>query len=90
MKEKLKIKKENYHILKAYIQAQLLLETLDDVEDESKMGIKNSTKKYKESLENKVEEVMKNTYNSNPVLFSEIMLEMKKYSDSLNKFFEIV
>jgi hypothetical protein len=90
MKEKLKIKKENYHILKAYIQAQLLLETLDDVEDESKMGIKKSTKKYKESLENKIGEVIKNTYNSNPTFFSEIMLEMKNYSDSLNKFFEII
>ena len=90
MKERLKIKKENYQILKAYIQAQILLETLDDVEEESKMGLKHSTIKYKKTLEHKVEEVMKNTYNSNSKVFSEIMLEMKKYSDSLEKFFEII
>lgn len=86
---KLKIKKQDFIILKAYIQAQLLLETLDDVEEESRMEIKKSTKKYKNSLEKKVKEVMKYTYNSNPTLFSDMMLEMKKYSDSLDKFFEI-
>jgi hypothetical protein len=47
MKNKIEITKQYYYILKAYIQAQLLLETLDDVENESKMDIKFITTKYK-------------------------------------------
>ena len=90
MKEKLKIKKKDFYVLKAYIQVQLLLETLDDVENENKMGIKYSTIKYKHSLERKVKEVIKNTYNSNPKFFSEIMLDMKYYLNYLDKFFEVV
>ncbi len=90
MKEKLKIKKKDFYVLKAYIQVQLLLETLDDVENENKMGIKHSTIKYKHSLEQKVKEVIKNTYNSNPKFFSEIMLDMKYYLNYLDKFFEVV
>jgi hypothetical protein len=87
--EKLNIKQGDYNILKAYIQAQLLLETLDTVEDESKMNIKHSTKKYKKSLEKKVEQVIDSTYSSNPKLFSEIMLDMKDYLNCLDSYFII-
>ena len=47
METNIEIKQSDYYILKAYIQAQHLLETLDDVENESKMNIKFITKKYK-------------------------------------------
>ncbi len=90
MEEKLRIKKKDFYVLKAYVQAQLLLETLDDVEEENKMDIKRATKMYKNSIEKNVERFIKNTYLSNPKRFSEIMLEMKSYSDYLEKHFEII
>jgi hypothetical protein len=86
---KLKIKKQDYLILKAYLQTQVLLDTLDDVENESKMDIKHSTKKYKQSLENKVNEVIKNTFNSNRELFSMILMDLNSGIDSIEKYFEI-
>jgi len=88
--EKLKIKSSDYNILKAYIQAQLLLETLDDVEEESKMNIKHATKKYKTQLESKIEEVIKNTFNSNKTFFDEIMKTTQKNFDKINNYFQII
>ncbi len=90
MKDKLKIKSSDLLILKAYMQAQLLLNTLDDVEEESKMGIKHSTKIYKESLENKIQQVIKTTFNSNRELFDEIILDMNIGLNVLEKYFEII
>lgn len=86
----MKINRENYLILKAYIQAQLLLETLDEVENESRMNIKQSTKKYKNVLEPKIEQVIKNTFESNKEMFDKIILNLGKDIDNLSKHFEII
>jgi hypothetical protein len=88
---KLKIRKEDFYILKAYFQAQILLETLDEVENEiEKIGIKEETIKYRDFLETEVNEIIKNTYNSNQNLFNEINFEMRNYSNALEKFFDII
>jgi len=90
MNTKLKIKLSDFLILKAYMQAQLLLETLDDIENESKMGIKHSTKIYKDSLEHKIQQVIKNTFKSNQQLFDKIILDMNKGLNSMKEYFEII
>jgi transcriptional regulator of heat shock response len=90
MNEPLKIKKSDLTILKAYLQAQLLLETLDDVEDESRMSIKHSTKKYKDSLEKKIEQVIGSTFKSNPKMFDEIIMSMRNGVDNINNYFETI
>lgn len=86
----MKIKENDYNILKAYIQAQLLLETLDDVEDESKMNIKHITKKYKKQLEHKITQIVNNTFNSNNELFEEIITNASKQIDNIKNYFEII
>lgn len=90
METSIKIKLQDYYILKAYIQAQHLLETLDDVENETKMNIKYITKKYKKQLEKKVKYVIDNTFKSNPELFDKIILDMNKYSNEFDKHFKII
>jgi transcriptional regulator of heat shock response len=90
MNEPLKIKKSDLTILKAYLQSQLLLETLDDVEDESRMSIKHSTKKYKDSLEKKIEQVIGSTFKSNPKMFDEIIMSMRNGVDNINNYFETI
>lgn len=89
MERKINIKLSDFYILKAYVQAQHLLETLDDVENESKMDIKFITKKYKNQLEKKIKGVIHNTFKSNPQLFDKIILEMNKYNNEFEKYFDI-
>ena len=86
---KLNISLQNFNILKAYLQAQILLDTLDDIEDESRLNIKLSTKRYKNDLENKINEIVKNTFKSNPDLFDQLTSDLRKGINTINKHFTI-
>lgn len=88
--EKLKITYSDLLILKAYMQSQMLLETLDDVQDESRLNIKHSTINYKGKLEGKINEIIKNTFNSNPNVFESILKDMRKGNDVINCYFKII
>lgn len=85
----LNISQENFNILKAYLQALILLDTLDDIEDESRLNIKQSTKRYKSDLENKINEIVKNTFNSNRELFDQLIIDLRNGINTINKYFTI-
>lgn len=87
---KLDIKLQDFYILKGYLQAQLLLETLDDIEDESKMNIKHSTKRYKKDLESKITIIIENTFNTNKELFEKILIDMRNSNNTIDKYFSII
>ncbi len=88
--EKLKITEVELDIVKAYLQCTILIETLDEVLNESTFQLKASTKNYLHFLKNKVEPIINSMYNSNPKLYEKMTNELRTNVDSINNYFEII
>jgi hypothetical protein len=88
--KKLKISKKNLKIVKTFIQSQILLETLDELKDESSYLLKLETKKYINKLEEIVEPIILNMYESNPELFLKMSNELRKDIKKIQLNFETI
>jgi hypothetical protein len=87
---KLKIKEEDFNVVKAYFQLQILLETLDEVYDESKMNLKGATKNYLNVIKVRAEKILNGMYQTNPNLYEKICNELREDVDKIEKHFEII
>lgn len=85
----LKIKLKDFNLLKTYLQTQILLESLDELEYDSTQQLKMKTKNYKLFLDKKIAPIINNTFKSNPKKFDDIVNSMKNFED-LKKHFNII
>lgn len=87
---KKEIKSTDLEILKAYLLSQKLLEILDPIQDEVKMNLKQHTKMYFKHLQKYVEQVITNTYKTNPEYFNEIISDLNKSVENIDNYFTVL
>lgn len=88
--DKLKISKGDLSMVKSLMLIQVLIEELDDITDEVQFKIiKKKTKEYSKWLDDEVNLIIKNTFNSNTNLVNEMIRNVRNGSNENEKFFEI-
>lgn len=90
MVKKLNISKKNLEIVKTFLQCQILMESLDSVNNESGFIIKHETSKYLKKLEKIVEPVILSMFKSNEKLFNRMINKLRKDINGIDNFFEII
>jgi hypothetical protein len=90
MAKKLKISNKNLTIVKTFLQCQILLESLDSVNNESGYTIKHETSKYLKKLEKIVEPVILSMFKSNEKLFTRMINKIRKDINGIDAFFELI
>jgi hypothetical protein len=90
MVKKLNISKKNLEIVKTFLQCQILMESLDSVNNESGFTIKHETSKYLKKLEKIVEPVILSMFKSNEKLFNRMINKLRKDINGIDNFFEII
>jgi signal recognition particle subunit SEC65 len=87
---KLEIKKANLSMVKALMVTQVLIEILDDISEEVQFNlIKKRTKTYSKWLEDEVNLMVKNTFNSNKDLVNKMIENVRNGSNENEKYFKI-
>lgn len=90
MKNKLKIDKTSLSMVKSLMLIQVLIEELDTIGDDLTFKpIKKKTKDYSKWLNDEVDQIIKNTFNSNEKLFETMLKNVRDGSNKNDKFFEV-
>lgn len=86
---KFNISKKEFEIVKGYLQSQILIETLDEIEYDNVRELKYRTKNFLNYLKIEVEPILTSMYKSNPDFFVELTNKLRLDIESINKYFNI-
>lgn len=84
----MKTSKQDLALVKAFIQIQILIETLDEIEDYSVGQLKALTKKYNNALLVHSSPVVKSMFLSNPSFQEVLANDTRQKINELNQYFD--
>lgn len=85
----MKITKQDLALVQAFLQTQILVETLDQVEDYSVGHLKALTKNYNNALKVHTNKVIQNMFLSNPEFYETLSNNLRQKINSLDKYFDL-